>query len=316
MADGTTRDFSSQWWSSDDTDTMLQLVRNQKDTLNLAIQLIMQSPAKGPRDTVLLPLTLSAVRCCHSLGQIGDKFEHLRDVYIISRSLLEIVINTLFILNSDEEIAVRAQQHAAQKSLRDLRRRSEVAGSIIELNPSAGELTIPADLREAVDNYTGTRGQELRDWTPESLRERIAVAALNSEPKAGIMLHGAFFLIYRHASEMLHGTLFGSLFEMGLTTPDSDSEPPLTRHGNYVNGHLSTVLWADGELVHLLAARLATHLDAPQLVERSKELRDAARETVFVNREPETGGDARAPSPITINPTDRAPSAGDPRTAD
>ncbi|MDA0352769.1 MAG: hypothetical protein O3A10_11240 [Chloroflexi bacterium] len=302
MSEISERDFEKAWWSEDKTEVMVQFVRNQQETLNLAIQHIMQADDTGPRHATLLPLTLSALRCCSSLEQIGDKFEHLRDVYIISRSLLEIVVNTLFILNSPDEIAESAHQHAAQKSLRDLRRKSEIAGWIIELNPDADELPASGNLQEALDRYTGAKGQEIRTWTSESLPARIAVAALNSEPRAGVLLHGAFFLIYRHASELLHGTLFGSLFEMGLTVPDSDEDPPLTRYGTYVNDHLATVLWMDGELVHLLAKRLSDHLGVPELLTLSAGHRSTARAAMV----PGTTRSTKSPShpPVVIKRAD------------
>ena len=37
-------------------------------------------------------------------------------------------------------------------------------------------------------------------------------------------LHFARFMIYRHSSEILHGTLFGALYAFGLTQPNAPDD--------------------------------------------------------------------------------------------
>lgn len=80
-------------------------------------------------------------------------------------------------------------------------------------------LVLSDELSEALREFTTKSGKERTEWTEENVTERLNVIASVHGEKAGTALHCCIFAVYRHASDILHGTLFGSLFSLGLTGP-------------------------------------------------------------------------------------------------
>src|SRR5690606_35980765 len=74
-------------------------------------------------------------------------------------------------------------------------------------------------LKEALEEFS-KNGREITDWTPLNISRRIA-AISNFDPGAGVALGGALMAVYRHASELLHGTYFGVLYFWSV-----DGQPP------------------------------------------------------------------------------------------
>jgi len=133
----------------------------------------------------------------------------IRDAYGIARSASELAVNIAYIAVGGSEVAKRADRHAMQKTYRDMMRRGEIGGLEFTISrdhiPRAEE--VPG-LTEALAEFTGRKGQELTDWTSASISDRIKEVRCVSET-AGTYLAGAVTSIYRHSSELLHGTYFG-----------------------------------------------------------------------------------------------------------
>jgi hypothetical protein len=148
---------------------------------------------------------------------------HTRDCYSIARSILEGCVNTCYIMAEGRDAANRALRHARQKSFRDLDRRSEVGESVIGLSFEPRPVPGPfasgpeTDLETDVQEFTSRTGRE-KGWTDLSIDQRIAIAGGEAKDVLS-SLHYARFMIYRHSSEILHGTLFGAMFFHGYTFP-------------------------------------------------------------------------------------------------
>jgi len=111
-----------------------------------------------------------------------------------------------------------------RKHIKDLDRTSLIGDSAIKLIFS-GEPT-PEDaarLRVLVDQYTSRSGRE-KGWTDLNIDQRIDFASKRFGNNFLAKLHFARFIVYRHSSEIIHGTLFGSLFFLGLTNPTRYSD--------------------------------------------------------------------------------------------
>jgi hypothetical protein len=155
----------------------------------------------------------------HTLVRLSDRPGlHTRDCYAIARAIVELAANICYVAASGPEAAEKAARHARQKAFRDLRRESKVGDSIITLSfQGAQDPSTIQGLPDEIEEFTARGGRE-KGWVDASIDERIAVVEKLSA-RAMTSLHWARFAIYRHASEVLHGTFFSALYFFGLTTP-------------------------------------------------------------------------------------------------
>lgn len=172
------------------------------------------------RITVLMIQSLGV--SLHSIVRLTEARDMaIRDAYGIGRSASELAVNICYIAASGSEVAKRADRHALQKSFRDLHRSGSIGGAAFELR--AGQQPDPKlvpGLAEALAEFTGRRGQEIPGWTPLSISSRIEVVGMVHE-RAALSLSGSTMAIYRHASELLHGTYFSVVYfwSAGLSPP-------------------------------------------------------------------------------------------------
>ena len=171
--------------------------------------------------TQVLALMLQALgSSSHTLTRLsGTSGFHTRDCYSIARSIVEIAVNICYILAEGPNAAERAIRHARQKSYQDLERESEISNAIIRLTyssrPDASAIEgLEADIAE----FTSRTGRE-KGWMDLSIDKRIEVAGGKLGDSVLNSLHFARFMVYRHSSEILHGTFFSALYFFGLSSP-------------------------------------------------------------------------------------------------
>jgi hypothetical protein len=167
---------------------------------------------------VILPLAYSAVDTCGSIAQLAQHGK-MRDCFVLSRTAFETLVNICFILAKGNIIAIRARQHAMQKAYRDLKRESKINGNVWNLEYQ-GEVAPSPELQAALNEFTSKKGREITSWTPETTAEQIASIDDRYGKSIGSIFHLALLAIYRHSSEIAHGTYFGALFSLGMTTPN------------------------------------------------------------------------------------------------
>lgn len=167
----------------------------------------------------LFPLLDSIRESVFSLRVLA-KMQALRDSYVISRVIYETSINACFLLTSPIELTNRASIHAKQKTLRNLVRRIEIAGTpFFEFKfDKAEEIQNEPKNREWLEEFTSKSGREITSWTPESVQKRLEAIR---ETFGRVATNGIVFglLLYQHASEIAHGTLYGTLFSWGAMEP-------------------------------------------------------------------------------------------------
>src|SRR5205807_4645398 len=130
----------------------------------------------------------------------------------------EAIVNTCFIMAEGKAAADRARRHAHQKSYRDLDR--EICGTGLRLVSTAkDEQASNPGLQADLALFTHRNGRENIQWTDENIPERIATIERKYGRASATGLRFALFAIYRHSSEIAHGSLFGALFSLGLTLP-------------------------------------------------------------------------------------------------
>ena len=170
--------------------------------------------------SALTPMLQTLGSSSHTLASLSDSPGlHTRDCYSIARSIVEAAINICYILAEGSSAAEQAIKHARQKSYRDLQRESKIGDSMIKLAFSGTPDSSSIDgLEEDIDEFTSRGGRE-KGWIELSVDDRIALSGKVFGHSVLKSLHIARFAVYRHSSEILHGTLFGSLYFLGVTEP-------------------------------------------------------------------------------------------------
>lgn len=186
-----------------------------------------RKPIRGPVAQVLPMFLLPAGSSSNTLVRLSDAPGlQTRDCYSIARSVIELSVNVCYVLAKGGAAAERALRHARQKAFRDLARDSQIAGHAIRARYlGAPDVFNVPEVEAQMKEFTSRDGRE-KGWVDLSIDDRISeVGAAFGEPILG-PLHFARFMVYRHSSEILHGTLFGALHFLGITSPPAPPRDP------------------------------------------------------------------------------------------
>ena len=195
----------------------------------------------------------------------------MRDSYVISRVVFETSLNTCFILAGGDEHAEHAWRHANQKMARDLDRIIQIADQTIRLKRSdADKILSRPDVQKLLSEFTSKKGREITNWTPENAHKRLEAVYLKfgKADTAGLMWG---FLLYRHASDIAHGTLFGGLFAYGATEKKPKTINDLA---NFRAEHIKIVLQLSAFSLNSVIRIIGSHLPNKELVESSNRIQD------------------------------------------
>lgn len=175
---------------------------------------------------VIAPLLYSIIDSCESVSLLSQKGK-IRDCYILSRTIYETGVNLCFICAKGKDAAEKAKRHALQKSFRDLHRELEIGGMKLSVEWQ-GQIDLSANpsIDAALKEFTNKQGREITSWTPENIKDEIKAIDDRFGKNASVNLQFGLISIYRHASEIAHGTLFGALFSIGLTSPNDKPNTP------------------------------------------------------------------------------------------
>lgn len=175
---------------------------------------------------VLYPLLDAIADSTESLRTLCKHLK-LRDCYVIARVIYETSVNACFLVTNPETISRRAHAHARQKALRNLTRAIELAGDQIFEFKAQGvdEILGNPQHQEWLKQFTSKSGREITSWTPENVQQRVEAIYLKfGDEKTRGLAFG--LLLYRNASEIAHGTLFGTLFSWGAMEPGRPLRSP------------------------------------------------------------------------------------------
>jgi uncharacterized protein DUF5677 len=230
----------------------------------------------------IIPLLYSIKDSCDSISFLTERGK-TRDCFVLARTVFETIVNVCFISAKGDEAAERAKRHSLQKSYRDLQRELDINSQRLTLAWSGRvEPSADPELQAALADFTSRKGREITGWTPESVKEQISVIDAKYGPKVSIGLQFALLSIYRHASEIAHGTLFGALFSLGLTVPSNRaSSPESLQHHQRQN--LSMLLMMLGLAMSSLIALLDTEHSLPEMYAESEQAVAELRKEAWVN---------------------------------
>jgi hypothetical protein len=221
-----------------------------------------RSPAQEEVAMVIFLMVQGIGVSIHSIVKLtADLDMGIRDCFGIARSVCEGALNVSYIIAGGEEVARRAKRHALQKSYRDLNRKD--ATGTVELRassiPDVGD--VPG-LAEALAEFSRKNGSEVSEWSGLDLAGKQAAVAARF-PKAVISFSASTMSIYRHASEILHGTYFGAEYYWLGSKGEPFSRDAFER--TYVNNHLVAIFTAVFGAVHGMLEVIADDYDLPEL---------------------------------------------------
>lgn len=234
---------------------------------------------RGERWSVLSPLLFAVCETSGSVLSLAHTGK-VRDCYILARTCFETIINICFICAKGEEAVKRAKNHALQKAYRDLNREVDINGQKLTLNWS-GDVKPESnpELQAALSEFTSKKGREITSWTPETIQEQIKTINARYGERVSMDLQFALLAIYRHASDIAHGTFFGALFALGLTSPSGPPKSPeeLQKH---LGQNLSMLLMMLGGATSALLMVLAEEIPslANLVTESTKEIAELQNE--------------------------------------
>ncbi len=199
--------------------------------------------------------------------------ERLRDSYVIARCVYETSLNACFVLTDTDILTTRASVHAKQKALRNLIRAIEISGETIfkyEMKGSEEILQHP-DHKKWLEAFTTKAGREVSSWTPENVPQRLEAVFKHFGSKN---CRGLAFglLLYRNASEIAHGTLFGTLFSWGameIGSPLTGPEDLAKFRIRELKHLIKLISYSQESFVRILA----TQLNAPDIAEAAVKAR-------------------------------------------
>jgi hypothetical protein len=210
---------------------------------------------------VLAPLLYAVVDTSGSvlsLAQMGK----VRDCFVLARTEFETIVTICFICAKGDGAVRRAKNHALQKAYRDLDRELDIRGQKLLLKWK-GEVKLDGnpELQAALAEFTSKKGREITSWTPETVQEQVETIDARYGKRISANLQFALMSIYRHASEIAHGTFFGALFALGLTSPSSPPKSPQELQ-NHQRQNLCMVLMMLGLATSALIMVLAEEISS------------------------------------------------------
>ena len=262
-------------------DALIAVTINLDSTKSLRRE---DTPVPNPLAQVLPAMLQAAGSSSHTLTLLSEAPGlQTRDCYSIARSVIEIAVNICYIIAEGSPAADRALRHARQKMYQDLERESKIGDKIIRLTFSdrLDTSTVPG-LKAEIAEFTSRTGRE-KGWVDLSIDERIEAAGQKLGDSVLTSLHFARFMIYRHSSEVLHGTLFSALYFFGITTP---STQPRTQDKTLESVGQQHMLILIATVFALSAVIEAFHraYGFAEAKERSKSLLDGLHDIPYFNQ--------------------------------
>jgi hypothetical protein len=230
---------------------------SQIDLLNSALEVTGRE--KGSRNQELTTLLVQVMSFSSSVVSLarGGK---ISEMYLLSRSILETSINYSYMLTCDAEEFDRFLEFSKRNIGRSIETRAK-AFEAIGVSLSIPNLRKIAPFAEVFEKFISPKkGVDLTKWeTPKSfgMSKKLEVIAANVDGFNSQLFDAASFFIYEDASEIAHGTLYGSALCTGAFFGAKDY-PSAVR---YTFGIIRTIYLLLGAIVDSLI--LVTHSKKP-----------------------------------------------------
>jgi hypothetical protein len=215
-----------------------------------------------------------------SLLELSQK-QRMRDCFIIARPIFEHVLNIGYFGVNGESSIKKALKHTLQKSYRDLNREINIKDIKVAIGlKNIENVAVSDELKIAIDEFTSQKGFELRSWTGDNTFKKIELISDKYGKDIGTILTMNLFYIYRHSSEIIHGTLFGTLFSRGLTKLSHEWPKNSEEFKKYQNSYISFILQNTILMTYCAIKIIDTHYPLNKDFEEVKKIVIAYREKI------------------------------------
>lgn len=201
---------------------------------------------------------------------LNDK---MSDCYVVARTIFETALNIGYFSVKGESVVEKAYSHSLQKSYRDLKREVKIKDIQIMIGLQNFE-QIPKTnkLKKSIEEFTSKKGHELRTWNEDNVFKKIGLISEKYGKELELSFSLPFYYIYRHASEIIHGTVFGAMFSLGMTQlrtewPNTDEE-----YKNYIINRIRLLLYSSNLLASAVIEIISSHFENRDIKNEAKEI--------------------------------------------
>jgi len=260
----------AKWGTQEFTNQVFQYYIKQSDLLQELYKYQFDKLEAEPNERVdsLYLLLFSMHDTAEAVGILIAN-QKINEAYMMARALLERIINYIFLLYCDEEDYKKYLSYTKQKSYRNLKKNVKAGKLLAELKWTR-KLTLEndPDLQRAINLFTSKRGKTITRWRGKSLPEMLNVLSQETDIDIKPLMLG-LLAIYDDASEALHGTLYGTIFQIGLfTRGDIGTKSQIM---SSVHGQLSMLFLALGTCIDSLTVAVDKLFPIKAIREKSKE---------------------------------------------
>jgi hypothetical protein len=260
----------AKWGTQEFTNQLFQYYRKQSDLLQELYKYQFDELKMKPNERVdsLYLLLFSMHDTAESVGILIAN-QKINEAHMMARALLERIVNYIFLLYCDEEDHKKYLLYTKQKSYRNLKKNIKVGKLIAELKWT-GKLSLENDpeLQKAINLFTSKRGKTITRWRSKSLPEMLNILYQKTDIDIKPLMLG-LLAIYDDASEALHGTLYGTIFQIGIFTRGNLKTKKQIISS--VHGQLSMLLLALGACINSLTVAIDKIFPIEAIREKSKE---------------------------------------------
>jgi len=244
----------AKWGTQEFTNHLFRYYGKQCDLLEELYKYQYDSLKKKPNERVdslyLLLYSMYDTACSVSILAMNQK---INEGYMIGRALLEKIINYIYLLYCDEEYYKRYLAYTKQKGYRNLKKSIKAGDVVAELKWTGHpDLDDDKELKKAVELFTSKKGKTISRWRNKTIEEMLDLiverSGVNVKYVKYLMI--AMLAIYDDASEALHGTLYGTIFHIGIFSAGSSRTK--SKIVSSVHGQLSLLFFALGCCINSL----------------------------------------------------------------
>lgn len=230
--------------------------------------------SENKRATKLYPLFATIIDDSISLDILASH-SRINQCYVISRALLERVINLSYLLYASEEEYSSFVDYTKNKAARSLSRKIEIDGvEKVNLSFASENYQLSEDTSKAVERFTSQKGREINRWSKLNIDNRADF--LDKKSGKNLLLH--VLMIYADASEALHSTLYGALFHLGIFVPGTDLDSQIGKEKQRFNSLSFLYFMASSAIGTLLFCLKEHNVDLSNAYQEADEIFDLAAE--------------------------------------
>jgi len=209
------------------------------------------------------------------------KGRKLRDAYIISRSIFEHSLNIGYFSVKGEEMIEKAYNHSLSKTYRDLRRKIEIGDIKFSIGLTDDiEIEKSERLQKALAEFSNKKGHEIRTWSDANTFNKIELIDKKFGKGISFPFTMCLYYIYRHSSEIIHGTIFGAMFSLGMTQERNEWPESKVDLDEYYNYRLTLLAQSIILLISSTIHIISKHSEIQEIERLNKEAISEFRKTM------------------------------------